>query len=87
MQMEYISLENTFPSKTVVFHFEFSYVPLADVCLYCSQGMLVSAMIFNWAENKYFDRDAISLLKLTFFCLLIKAKYSFWNHLADNFCA
>lgn len=40
MQMEYISLENTFPSKTVVFHFEFSYVPLADVCLYCSQGML-----------------------------------------------
>lgn len=46
-------------------------------------------MIFNWTENKYFDRDSILLLKLTFSCLLIKtkAKYSFWNHVADNFCA
>lgn len=47
MQMEYIPLENIFPRKTVVFHFEFSDVPLADVCLYCRQGMLVSVMIFN----------------------------------------
>lgn len=88
MQVEYIPLESIFPRKTVVFWFEIFYVPLADVCLYCRQGILVSVMIFE-QKTKYFDRDAISLLKLTFFCLLIKteAKYSFWNYVAGNFCA
>lgn len=89
MQVEYIPWESIFPRKTVVFPFESFYVPLSDVCLYFRQGILVSVRILNWAEIKYFDRDAISLLKLTlFFCLLIKikTKYSFWNQVAGHFC-
>lgn len=66
MQVEYSPLESIFPRKTAVFNFEGFYVPLADVYLYCRQGILVSVMTFNWAEIKPFDRDAISLSKLTF---------------------
>lgn len=52
MQMEYTALENSFPRKTVLFYFDFSDVPLTDVCLYGRQGILVSVTIFNWAEDK-----------------------------------
>lgn len=52
MQVEYIPLESIFFSKkTVVFYFEFFYVPLADVCLHCRQGILVSVMIFEQKTN------------------------------------
>lgn len=47
MQMEYNALDNSFPRKTVLSHFEFFYIPLTDVCLYYRQGILVFLMILN----------------------------------------
>lgn len=86
--MEYTALKNSFPRKTVLFHFDFFYVPLTDGCLYCRKGILVSVMILIEQKTKYFDRNANSLLKLTFYCLLIKTKacYAFWSQVADSFC-
>lgn len=43
-------------------------------CLYCGEGIVVSVTTLIEQKTKYFHKNAHSLLELTFYLLLIKAK-------------